>query len=70
MEPQTFGSENVTRFLKEETGKMGLGVMVVNTDPKALGERIVSDLEAKRKALGWDRSGTEADSELRIIAHN
>ena len=54
VEPQTFGSENVTRFLKEETGKMGLGVMVVNTDPKALGERIVSDLEAKRKALGWD----------------
>ncbi len=54
VEPQAFGSENVMRFLKEDTGKMGLGVMVVNTDPKALGERIVSDFEAKRKALGWD----------------
>ena len=54
VEPQTFGSENVTRFLKEETGEMGLGVMVVNTDPKELGARIVSDLVAKRKALSWD----------------
>ena len=54
VEPQTFGSENVTNFLKKETGEMGLGVMVVNTDPQALGNRIVSDFDAKRKALGWD----------------
>lgn len=54
VEPQAFGSENVMRFLKEDTGKMGLGVMVVNTDPQVLGNRIVSDFEAKRKALGWD----------------
>ena len=54
VEPQTFGSEKVTRFLKEDTGKMGLGVMIVNTDPQILGNRIVSDFEAKRKELGWD----------------
>ena len=54
VEPQAFGSENVMRFLKEDTGKMGLGVMVVNTDPQVLGNRIVSDFEEKRKALGWD----------------
>ena len=54
VEPQTFGSENVTRFLKEDTDKMGLGVMVVNTDPQILGNRLVDDLTAKRKALGWD----------------
>ena len=37
-----------------QLGKMGLGVMVVNTDPQVLGNRIVSDFEAKRKELGWD----------------
>lgn len=54
VEPQTFGSPNVTKFLKEDTGKMGLGVMVVNTDPQVLGNQIVSDFNKKRKALKWN----------------
>ncbi len=54
VEPQTFGSENVTKFFKEDTKEMLGSVMVVDTDPIALGNRIVSDFEAKRKALGWD----------------
>ena len=29
-------------------------VMHVDTDPVALGEKIVADMKAKRKALGWD----------------
>ena len=54
VEPQTFGSEKVTKFLKEDTKELLGGVMVVNTDPVALGEQIVADFREKRKALGWD----------------
>ncbi len=54
VEPQTFGSEKVTRFLKEDTKKTLGGVMIVNTDPIVLGNQIVQDLNEKRKALGWD----------------
>ena len=53
VEPQTFGSAKVTKFLKEDTKELLGGVMVVNTDPKALGNQIVKDFEEKRKALGW-----------------
>ncbi len=53
VEPQTFGSEKVTKFFKEDTKPLLGSVMVVNTDPQALGDRLVADLEAKRKALGW-----------------
>ena len=54
VEPQTFGSENVTKFFKEDTRELLGGVMIVDTDPIALGNRIVSDFEEKRRALGWD----------------
>lgn len=54
VEPQTFGSENVTKFFKEDTKELLGSAMVVNTDPQALGNQIVRDLEAKRRTLGWD----------------
>lgn len=53
VEPQTFGSEKVTKFLKEDTKELLGGVMVVDTDPVALGNRIVSDFDEKRRELGW-----------------
>ena len=54
VEPQTFGSEKVTRFLKEGTKELLGSAMIVNTDPTALGNQIVRDFEAKRKELGWN----------------
>lgn len=54
VEAQTFGSEKVTKFFKEDTGSLLGGVMVVDPDPQALGQRIVRDLEQKRQNLGWD----------------
>lgn len=54
VEAQTFGSEKVTKFFKEDTGALLGGVMVVDPDPQALGQRIVRDLEQKRQNLGWD----------------
>ena len=41
-------------FLKEGTRETLGSVMHVDTDPVSLGNKIVEDLKAKRKALGWD----------------
>ena len=41
-------------FLKEETKDLLGSAMIVNVDPKALGEQIVEDFKKQRKALGWD----------------
>ena len=54
VEPQTFGSEKVTKIFKEDTKELLGGVMVVDTDSIALGNRIVSDFEEKRKAPPLD----------------
>lgn len=54
VEPQTFGSEKVTKFLKEDTKELLGSVMIVNTDPIALGNQIVTDFDKKRKKLGWN----------------
>ena len=54
VEAQIHGSANVINFLKEDTKDMLGSVMYVNTDPTALGEKIVADMKIKRKALGWD----------------
>ena len=54
VEAQIHGSKNVIEFLKEGTREMLGSVMHVDTDPVALGEKIVADMKAKRKALGWD----------------
>ena len=54
VEAQIHGSANVINFLKNETRDMLGSVMYVNTDPVALGNKIVADIKEKRKALGWD----------------
>lgn len=54
VEAQVYGSENVMRFLKDETKETLGSVMYVDADPAALGEKIVADIKKKRKALGWN----------------
>lgn len=54
VEAQIHGSANVIHFLKEGTRETLGSVMHVDTDPVSLGNKIVEDLKAKRKALGWD----------------
>ena len=43
----------VIEFLKEGTRETLGSVMHVDTDPKALAEKLVEDIKAKRRALGW-----------------
>ncbi|MBE6876643.1 MAG: anaerobic carbon-monoxide dehydrogenase catalytic subunit [Ruminococcus sp.] len=54
VEAQIYGSKNVIEFLKDGTRELLGSVMYVNTDPVKVGEKIVEDFRAKRKALGWD----------------
>lgn len=54
VEAQIYGSKNVIEFLKEGTKEILGSSMNVDTDPVALGNKIVEDMKAKRKALGWD----------------
>lgn len=54
VEAQIQGSANVIHFLKEGTRETLGSVMHVDTDPVSLGNKIVEDLKAKRKALGRD----------------
>ena len=54
VEAQIQGSANVIHFLKEGARETLGSVMHVDTDPVSLGNKIVEDLKAKRKALGWD----------------
>lgn len=61
VEAQIHGSANVIHFLKEGTRETLGSVMHVDTDPISLGNKIVEDLIAKRKALGWDLPPAEAD---------
>ena len=53
VEAQIHGSKNVIEFLKEGTKELPGSVMVVDTNPDSLGEKIVADIIEKRKALGW-----------------
>ena len=53
VEAQIHGSKNVIEFLKEGTKEILGSVMVVDTNPDSLGEKIVADIIEKRKALGW-----------------
>lgn len=52
--PPVQGSENVMKYLYEDTKKTLGSVMVVEVDPSKLANRIVSDIQGKRKALGWE----------------
>lgn len=54
VEAQIYGSQNVIEFLKDGTKELLGSVMHVDTDPVALGIKIVEDIKAKRKSLGWD----------------
>lgn len=54
VEAQIYGSQNVIEFLKDGTRELLGSVMYVDTDPTELGNKIVEDIKAKRKALGWD----------------
>lgn len=54
VETQIYGSQNVIEFLKDGTRELLGSVMHVDTDPVALGNKIVEDIKAKRKALGWE----------------
>lgn len=54
VEAQIYGSQNVIEFLKDGTRDLLGSVMHVDTDPVELGNKIVEDIKAKRKKLGWD----------------
>lgn len=54
VEAQIYGSQNVIEFLKDGTRELLGSVMYVDTDSIELGNKIVEDIKAKRKALGWD----------------
>mgnify|MGYP001191719378 CR=1 FL=1 len=54
------GSENVRRFLEEETRQTLGSVMVTIPQPEELARRIVRDLHGKRRTLGWKHSTQEA----------
>lgn len=58
VEAQIHGSANVIHFLKEETKETLGSSMIVNVDPVALGEQIVSDMLEKRRRLGWSTAET------------
>ena len=52
VEAPIHGSPNVINFLKEATKETLHSSMVVERDPVLLGEKIVADMKAKRRALG------------------
>lgn len=47
------GSDAVMKFLKQDTKELLGSVMNVIVDPKQLAQKIVLDIEEKRKLLGW-----------------
>ena len=51
IEAPIYGSKNVIEFLKEGTKEILGSSMNVDADPVALGNKIVEDMKAKRKAL-------------------
>jgi len=69
VEAQIHGSKNVIEFLKEGTKELLGSVMVVDTNPDSLGEKIVADIIEKRKALGWDVPDeiVHKDEELALV---
>lgn len=51
--PPVQGSENVSNYLYRDSKEIFSSVMVVNTNPNELADKIISDIEEKRKELGW-----------------
>lgn len=54
LEAPITGSDKVERFFTEGTLDLLGAAMVTIIDPQELGERIVSDLQERRRKLGWD----------------
>ncbi|MDE7063601.1 MAG: carbon monoxide dehydrogenase, partial [Lachnospiraceae bacterium] len=54
VEAQIYGSQNVIEFLKLGTKETLGSTMNVDVDPVSLGQKIVQDMIAKRKVLGWN----------------
>lgn len=52
--PPVQGSENVMKYLFEDTRETLGSVMVVELDHLKLADRIIKDINEKRKALKWD----------------
>ncbi len=52
--PPVQGSENVMKYLFEDTKETLGSVMVVEVDPAKLADRIISDINQKRNALSWN----------------
>ena len=53
----TQGSEKVTEFMEHGTKPLLGSEMVVDVDHRALAKRIVEDMDARRRALGWKVNG-------------
>ena len=53
VEPPAHGSDNVMNFLKHDTQELFGATMNVIVDPKELAGKIIADIKAQRKALGW-----------------
>ncbi len=69
IEPPLSGSDKVSRFFYEDTHTLLGSVMVVDHDPHALAARIISDLDARRTALGWQPPGPPAATK-QLHQHN
>ena len=52
--PPVLGSEKVMKFLFEDTKETLGSVMVVEVDPGKLADRIIADINRKRKELMWN----------------
>lgn len=53
----TQGSERVTEFMEHGTKPLLGSEMVVDVDHRALAKRIVEDMDARRRTLGWKVNG-------------
>ena len=58
VEAPIFGSQNVLEFLKDGTRETLGSVMVVDVDPKRLGEKIVADMKATETGLDCSRQSS------------
>ena len=61
--PPIGGSENVSRFFYADTEKTLGAAMVIRTDPIALANKLIKDLDQRRQACGWASSEILATAE-------
>ena len=53
IEPPITGSQLVTKFFYEDTKDTLGAIMVVDTNPKSLAQKIIEDFNQRRSTLGW-----------------